>query len=413
MDQRLSLSLVTVLFLLTRCSSGNEASSDDEGDNDATFAETYADFGETVSNAVPDGLKTGVAAASMAVMRDLSGTCAGSYTDCPGLTASGGADSLAGEILSRLWALDYDDECTKAFITDGTCFTCTDCVNGAVGSNYIKPTLLADPESCAGTSTTEGRYVNFGIDPCYFDTLIGQIDNMEECLSIEGASVDISTAVPWYASWNLPQSVNFSGYQEGSSGSGGLWWTVNSGSSDDRFFIFLDPDWLYGGVRDVGNNRFLFFGTGSPSYYEGLSEGSGINIAAYAGSLSSDNPDFEAIQIRDQPPNSYIYRIRSNGSHLWAQYWQGDDFPGSPEEAEGIKDSPTETRCVEIGTNIPLSKYVPLGDCVTSFGAASVDELDRDSNYALKIVDGETAGSIGFTTSLTSAAETSCTEEGD
>ncbi len=188
---------------------------------------------------------------------------------------------------------------------------------------------------------------------------------------------------------------------------------VNSGSSEDNeYFVSLDPDWLYGGVKDTVNDTFIFFGTGSPAYYAGRGEDSGVNISGYSGSLTSGSLSFEVIQVRDQPPNAYIERLRSNGSHIWVQQWQGTDFPSTPADVEAVKNSPTDTRCVEIGTSVVTSKYVPVGECVTSFEVASTDDLNQDDNFTLKIFDGETAGSIDFSTSLTSVTETSCAKEG-
>ncbi|MBI1908861.1 MAG: hypothetical protein HYS22_01670 [Deltaproteobacteria bacterium] len=412
MKKIISLAILLGFVGFSSCSSSS--SDDTTTTEEATEAATYAVFGEALNNQVPAGLKIGTVSSSLNAFRvnhpknALSGTCSSSYTDCPSLTASGGADSMAGEILSRLWGLDYNNECTDAFLADGTCFNCTDCSNGSVGSKYIKPTVLADPKSCATISTTAGHYVNFGVDPCFFDSMIAKIENVKSCVAIRGEEVSIVSAIPWYASWGIPQTIAFSGFQKGSDATDGFWWTVNQGSAEDQYFVSLNSNWLYGGIRNKAEDRFLFFATGSPAYYAGRGEGSGINVAGYAGSLSASTQLFEAIQIRDQAPNSYINRLKSNGSYLWAQYWQGTDFPATPTAAETVKNSPTETRCVQIGTSISTSKYVPLATCVASFGAASVAELNQDSGFTLKIVDGQTAGSIDFATPLTAASATSC-----
>lgn len=398
--------LPTLMLVCTLISFGCGSSSNSSGSN--STADTYAIFGKTLSDAVPTGLKTGGANADIAasVAKALSGQCLDSYADCPYLTTAGGGDSMTGEILMRLWGLDYHDECTSSLISAGTCFFCADCQAGEVGVHYIKPTLLENPTACAATSTSTGRYVNFGVDPCFFDAMIGQISNIAECETVQGGAIDISSAIPWYASWGLSQTVNFSSYYA-RDGGGGIWWTVNSGASgNQQHFLSLDSNWLYMGVKDPGSDAFLFLGTGSPAYYNGLNEGNGVNIAAYAGTLSAIPAQFEAIQVRVQSPNDYIERMTSNGSYLWYQSWQGSDFPSTPDQVDTIKNTPTNTRCVQIGASIVSSKYAPLADCVTSFGKASAEALNQDSNYTLKIIDGQTANSIDFSSSLTPATTT-------
>ncbi|MFH1654925.1 MAG: hypothetical protein ABIE74_12865 [Pseudomonadota bacterium] len=396
--------LVTISFF-PGCGSSSSSSSN-------TDAAVYATFGKDLNDAIPAGLKTGGVNGSLAVIfgKTLSGTCAADYTGCPNITATGGGDSSTGEILMRLWGLDYNSECTTAFLDDGTCFDCADCNTGSVGTTkFIKPTMLANPTACATTSTTAGRYVNFGVDPCFFDSMVGQITNIAECKTVQGGDVNISSAIPWYASWGIPETVNFSSYY--SSGTGGMWWTVNDGAAgNEQYFLSLDSNWLYTGIKDVANDEFLFIGTGSPAYYSGRGEGSGVNIAAYTGTLSAIPAEFEAIQVRVQDPNKYIERMRSNGSHLWYQSWSANIFPNTPADVAGIKNSPDSNRCVEIGTSVVTSKYVPLVDCVTSFGA-DVATLNQDDNYTLKVIDGESANSIDFSSALTPTTTTSCLSE--
>lgn len=398
------LIILAAILIIAGCGSSSSSSP-------GTDATTYATFGKILNDAIPAGLKTGGVNANVALslVKALSGTCAADYTACPNLTASGGGDSSTGEILMRLWGLDYNNECTTAFLSDGTCFECADCQTGAVGiTKYIKPTMLANPTACSTTSTTAGRYVNFGVDPCFFDSMIGQITNIEECKTVQGGAVNISSAIPWFASWGIPETVNFSSYYSRGSG-GGIWWTINNGASgNQQYFLSLDSSWLYTGIKDVDNDAFLFVGTGSPAYYSGRGEGNGVNIAAYAGTLSKIPAEFEAIQVRVQDPHKYIERMRSNGSHLWYQSWSGSVFPNTPGDVAGIKNSPDSNRCVQIGSSVVTSKYVPLADCVTSFKAADVNALNNDDNYALKIIDGQTANSIDFSSALTPTTSTSC-----
>lgn len=396
--------LIGIAFVVYACG-GSSSSSSTDGD-----AATYATYGTTLNNLVPAGLKAGGANLDISPgLKELSGTCASpNFTDCPYLTVSGGGDSSAGEILMRLWGLDYNSECTAALMTAGTCFNCVDCGATANG-NFIKPTMLASPSLCATTSTTSGHYVNFGVDPCFFDNMIAQISNIATCKTVAGGAVSIATAVPWYASWGIPATINFSSYY--SESNRGIWWTINNGASGaDQYFLSLDSNWLYMGVKNSGTNEFLFLGTGSPSYYAGRGEGSGVNISAYAGPLNAITTTFEAIQVRDQSPNQYIERLRSNGSYLWYQAYSGSKFPLVPSDVDTVKDSPSDNRCVQIGsTKVVESKYVPLQSCVDSFGAASVTALNQDSNYTLKIIDAQTASSISFATSLTTTVTaTSC-----
>lgn len=404
----LAVVLVACVMVIGACSSSSSSGGDGGGPGNE-----YATFGVAMNDVVPEGLKVGGANASLAaMMKELSGTCAADYTNCPYITAIGGGDSTSGEILMRLWGLDYENECSSTFFGEGKCFSCEDCDTGSVGTtNFIKPTMLDSPTSCGTTSTSNGRYVNLGIDPCFFDAMIGQISNIAECETVQGGAVDISSAVPWYASWGIPQTVNFSSYYSKSDG-GGIWWTVNSGASGvDQYFLSLDSNWLYAGIKNTERDEFLFLGTGSPSYYAGLGEGSGVNISAYTGPLSAITTTFEVIQVRDQPPYSYIERLRSNGTHVWYQSWMSTTFPSTPSDVDAVKNSPEMNRCVEIGASVVTSKYVPLTDCVTSFGATSVENLNLDSNYTLKIIDGQTAGSIDFSTALTPTTQTSCLEE--
>ena len=90
---------------------------------------------------------------------------------------------------------------------------------------------------------------------------------------------------------------------------------INIKNDNKQYFISLDANWLYGGIKDPDEDYFMFFGTGSPAYFGGIGEDGGINISAYSGTLSEIPAPFEAIQVRDQGLNTYIERLKSNGSH--------------------------------------------------------------------------------------------------
>jgi hypothetical protein len=251
------------------------------------------------------------------------------------------------------------------------------------------------------------------MDPCRFDSIINEISNIAACETTQGGAVDISTAVPWYSSWGLSQTVNFSSYYARDNG-GNVWWTINNGANgNQQYFLSLDSNWMYMGFKDPTNNKFMFFGTGSPAYFtaEAARDGytTGVNIAGYAGTLTGIPAQFEAIQVRNQSPHTYIERLKSNGSYVWYQNWDANKYPTTPSAVAGVKDSPSENRCVQIGNSVVQSKYVPLADCVTSFGKTDVSDLNKDDNFMMKIIDGQTANAIQFTTSLTpTKTSTSC-----
>ncbi len=407
--------LVGVAFIVDCSSRGGT----ETGHSDAI---PYANFGKTVSDAIPEGLRAVGAAANIATqMKTLTGTCAGDYIDCPAFSEIGGGDSATGEILMRLWAMDYNDECLGDSGDEVDCFFCPDCNADESGTWYLRPSMFLTSDSddasiCDSESTSGGRYVNFGIDPCFFDSMIAEIDNISECEGVVGGDVDISSAMPWYASWGVPQYVNFSGYSPRSEG--GMWWTVNDGDAgNEEYYFSVSSEWIFAGMKYPDDNKFIFFGTGSPSYYEGreelgLEDASGINIAAYAGSLEANPTDasnvtFEALQFRDQEEHRYIERMKSkitseDVAYIWYQAWQGEDaVPATPGAAvDAVKDSPTANRCVEVGSTVAGSKYVPLSDCVDAFGVADVATLNLDDNYILKIIDVATANSMNFDTPL-------------
>ena len=401
--KRITMFIVLIgLVTWTGCSSSSTTGGTETGS-------TYATFGQTVGGVYPSGLTAGGVNADISLMmKKLSGECASSYTDCPYITASGGGDSDAGEILMRLWALDYNGDCTEALLEDGTCFDCEDCNTGSVGTTeFYKPTMLSSPRACATTSTTVGKYVNFGVDPCFFDTIINEITNIEACETVEGGAVDISLVVPWYSSWGIEQTIKFSAYYSRSSG--GIWWTVNNGDAgNEQVFLSLNSNWLYFGQKREASDEFIFFATGSPAYF--ASEGGGVNIAAYSGPLSTITKRFEVIQVRDQT-EKYIERLRVNDTHVWYQKWSESAAPATPDEVEDAKNSPDSNRCLKIGDSVVRSLYVPFEDCVTAFSASSTDNLNSDDNYTLKIIDFRTASSIDFSDALTPTTETSCLEE--
>ena len=152
----------------TDTTSGTDTTSETEEEESDTTVADLTTFGAIVNAAIPSGLKLGSSSFMHFSKNTLAGTCATDYTDCPYITVENGGDSSAGEILMRLWGLDYNDECTAAYLADGTCFTCADCSAGAA-LNFIKPTMLVDATACASTSTSDGHYVNMGVDPCFFD----------------------------------------------------------------------------------------------------------------------------------------------------------------------------------------------------------------------------------------------------
>ncbi|MFH0799451.1 MAG: hypothetical protein V2A66_04635 [Pseudomonadota bacterium] len=405
-----SFAFLVLSFTLSSCGSSSSSSSN-------TDALDYAKFGQTVDSAIPAGLKAGGANADIAaiITKTLSGTCASpNFESCPYITTSGGGDENSGEILMRLWSLDYHSDCTDALITAGTCFECKDCGTG-YNNRFVKPTMISSPTSCALANTATAYYVNLGVDPCFFDTIIGNISNIPACKTVAGGTVNISTAVPWYASWGIPQTISFSSYYKDSN-SRNIWWTVNDGAAGSaQYFFSLDSNWLHVGLKDTSADKFLFLGTGSPAYYQAEATAggytTGVNISAYAGTISAIPAQFEAIQVRVQDPNKYIERMKSNGSYLWYQGWSksAGTFPETASDVDTYKNNPSTNRCVQIGSSVVLSKYVPLDSCVTSFGKASTTELNQDSNYTLKIIDGTTVSAVSFTTSLTpTVTESSC-----
>lgn len=402
--KRLSIQWILLfsIFVFISCAS------DDDSNLTAvstTSVKSEADFGSTLNSAVPSGLKTGTASSSSSVyfiqpddrLEDLSGTCLSDYTSCPNVTEENGWDSDTGEILSKIWAIDYNDECTSAKLADGTCFELT----GATGySKYIQPTLLEAPSTCSDLSTSDIKALNFGIDPCFFDAKIAEIQKYSECKDGDGTAYDISTIVPWYSTWSIPQTVTFKGFS-GTAGAG-MYWTI-ANTDGKKYFISVDSNWLYGGIKDETNNEFFFFGTGSPAYYVSAGEDSGVNLSAYAGDIPVNNVlgTFETIQIRSQGANKYIKRQLVNSTHVWYQSWSGS-FPTTSTEAENVKNTPDDNRCLEIGASVSQSKYVPFTNCYTAFSKASQTEMNADSNFKLKIFDQQTLESINFSTRLVS-----------
>lgn len=397
------LTLVLCLFVVCGCGSSSSSSG-----GSSTDAIPYASFGQTLNNSIPAGLKTAGTSTNIAILPDktLSGDCLASYTNCPAVTAAGGSDEYVAEVLTRIWGLDYHDECTDAFIANNTCFLCNGCTGSDTGVlTLIKPTMLENPAACYSTPLTQGRYVNFEVDPCRFDLMIGTITTIKECETVKGAAVDISTAIPWYASWGLSQTVNFSSYSSVDK----LWWTINNGAAgNQQYFLALTPNYYFTGTKDPSSDTFIFIGANSPST---IVSNSGGSVAAYAGTLSAITTQFEAIQVRAEGDYKYINRVKSNSSHVWYQGWFDSDFPSTSSEIESKKNNPTTYRCMEIGTSVTASKYVPLSDCVTAFGKASVEELNEDSNYTLKIIDGTTIGSITESSALAPTTTTTCVEE--
>ena len=308
--------------------------------------------------------------------------------------------------------MDYSSECTDEFLADGTCFTCEDCNNGS-GTDYIIPTVFADPTACATTETVDAHYVNMGVDPCFFDAQIADIQLVDTCATVEGGDVDISAVIPWYASWGIPQMINFSAVEDN------MAWTINDGDDGTtQYFVQIDSDWLYAGIKDTTNNEFFFLGTGSPAYYVSNGEDAGININAYAGPyagpITSDTSEFEAMQVRDQGDNTYMSRMKSNGTYLWYAEWSSTDdtVPMTPAEVAAKKNVPSENRCVLIGDSVSTSKYVPLAECVTSFEVADTTALNNDDLYILKVFDIETLNLIDFSTALTADVAATCISEG-
>ncbi|MBF0360500.1 MAG: hypothetical protein HQK49_05775 [Oligoflexia bacterium] len=403
--------LLLILSLLISCSAKDSAPS-----GLTSGANAEAVFGTTLNSALPAGLKSGASSSdassdissdafidasidnTLKTVKDLTGTCLSDYTSCPYITATGGWDYTSGEILSKLWAIDYNNQCTSAYLTDGTCFQLT---GGNSYSTYIKPTVLSSPSECATMSSSNIKALNFGIDPCMFDNKVANIQNYSTCKSLAGTSFDISALVPWYSSWNIPQTVKFSGFS-GTAGAG-MYWTISNDDSK-KYFISIDSNWLYGGIKDDVGKKFFFFGSGSPSYYDSIGEGSGMNLSAYSGDIPVNGVlgNVQIIQVRSQGSNKYIIRQMINSTHVWFQYWN-TNFPTTPAAAALIKDTPDSNRCLQIGANVSLSKYVPFSDCVTAFSKTSVTELNQDSNFELKVIDEQTLNAVNFSTRFVSS----------
>ncbi len=399
-------------------------SSEDVTDVTETDASQYANFGATLSETLPAGLKTATAGGSNKVFdisdslvnMALSGDCATNFTNCPTISESGGGDSQTGEILMKIWGMDYVDACTEV---SEICFHCPDC--NTEGTWYRKPTMMSnDGTDCATTESSDIVAVNFGVDPCAFDSTVASIE-MADCAEVEGTAQDISSILPWYASWNIPQNIAFSGFQAQGSGAGvGVYWSiVNSDNASGHYFVSLSDDWIHVGIKTrdatTGNlDEFLYIGAGSPDYYEGAGEDRGWNMSAYTGDIATDTNaatrEVETYQSRSQGEHRYIQRTRINATHAYAQSWTNTDstLPETDAEVATKKNNPSMTRCLEIGATVPASKYVPISDCVTAFGATDEADLNNDDNYRLKIFSEAALKAQTFSERLTTSTATAC-----
>ncbi|MBC8258892.1 MAG: hypothetical protein H8E38_07745 [SAR324 cluster bacterium] len=411
------ISVACAFIFITSCSKKDEGSS-------TTTASEYADFGASMSNALPIGLKSGTTSSSSktkirSALTLQSGSCTDNYTGCPTVSESGGGDSQTGEIVMKIWAKDYGNVCSVA---SETCFHCPDCNSG--GTWYRKPTMMInDGKDCALTNSSNLVSVNFGVDPCAFDSTIQAIE-FDNCKTVEGTAYDISSIIPWYERWNIPKNVEFSAFQAQSgtssdSGSGIYWSVINAGNTKGLYFFDISKNWIHTGIKTRDNStgeldEFLFIGAGSPTYYEGIGETSGWNMSAFAGDLASDNNSstrvVETYQSRSQGSNRYIQRTKINATHAWAQTWSSSDstLPETDGEVASKKNSPSTTRCLQVGSSISAAKYVPVTDCVTAFNADNESDLNDDLNYRLKIFAEATLKTQSFSARPTTNTSNVC-----
>ncbi|MGK5088238.1 hypothetical protein WDW86_11830 [Bdellovibrionota bacterium FG-2] len=397
---RLGIVLVLSCSVLASVSCGRKSSGDEHP------GAAYADFAKLTSDAVPSGFKTGGTAAFIdtSVMdlvtenqsTYLADGCA-SGDECLMVSTT---DSFSGEIFSKVWAMDYNGECTAAGIAAGTCFDCPSC--NSAGTKYNKPTMISDPTACATLSSMEAKYVNFGFDPCAFDSKVSNVANFDTCKASAGKAVDISTAIPWYASWGVPQSPIINGFSKDSTQGGSMWWGfVSNDPAKGKYFVSIDSTMLNAGIKDVTNNFVMYFGMGSTLSSYGAD---GPSLSGYAGTLSGSS--FETIQVRDQGANKYINRIKSNdaGTHIYAQSWDPATVPLTAADIAAKKDSPLSQRCVKLGAKVALAKFVPLSECATAFGGS----LPLDAAFIFKLIPLSALHEVQFTTALTADAASAC-----
>lgn len=380
------------------------------GDSDTTArpGSAYADFGVTLESSIPAGFKTGGAGSRATLNSD-------SMREAPGCRDSRSClmttSSSAGELFMKIWAMDYENECTDALVTAGTCFQCPAC-NANSGTYYKKPLMLSAPETCP-TAETTGSFVNFGIDPCRFDIEIAQVDNFATCAAGTGTTMDITTVVPWAATWSVPTSITFLGYSNGL-----LWNFVDGDAANGKYFVQADTTQVFAGIKDVSNNFFMYFGVGATTTSFGET---GPNLNGYAGTLTGDRT-FETIQIRNQTGDRaihrYINRVKSNaaGTHVYMQQWSDDgatrtaganDLQAQAGITAAKAAGPDSAYCALLGETVATSTFVELSVCITAFGHTTQAELDDDDNYYFKLIPMDLMSTSIFQ-KITSADSSTC-----
>ena len=415
------IALGLAAIVATSCSDGG---STEESDNASYPGAKYADFGVMTSTAIPDGLKTAGEAAGTAsqgnsgillssspsIPQSNSNSVPGCYRSTepnrtgPCLMVE---SSDAGELFMKVWAMDYDNECTEEQKREGKCFTCPACnpdFNGGNGTNYLKPTLLENPSSCATLDYKSAKYVNFGIDPCDFDSKIAPVQNIETCKNGSESNIDVTPAIPWASKWGIPTEIAFAGFNSD------MLWRVTDTA---KYFVRVNSETMFAGYKDPSNDVFMYFGVGSAASSFGKG---GPNLSGYAGSPTGKS-GFETIQLRNQTDSTgnvhqYINRIKSspNQEYVYMQIWH-DNSSGSGGQSSGQNDivdninsaigKPDSSFCAKMNSTVSKSQFVAISECITAFDVDTEAKLNAESLYTFKLFPLKKLNEVVFS-SLTS-----------
>jgi hypothetical protein len=209
---------------------------------------------------------------------------------------------------------------------------------------------------------------------------------VDACFASAGKEITLNDYFPYASDWGLPATIKVQGAIE-----------INQ----VRYYFGVNPAQVGTGGQYIltqkayagGVSQLVFIDrVKNAFFYLTSSDGSGTmsTITAFNGTLPGADGTvvgaFESVTIRYYPSGTspITLRMKSNGTHIYVQYWIGK-VPGMDGFDASTTTSFNGDKCIKLNTTLPNSTYEEADTCVTAFGAATEAALAADTSYRLRL----------------------------
>jgi hypothetical protein len=306
-----------------------------------------------------------------------------------------GAPPSAPSLMDAIWNQMESGSCTDAQLANGDCFKVR---IGSAGTflSFVRPPVLTHPDLCRDPDLTMNSETANALGGAAISRVC-RLENalvrggsvVDACYDKPGKEITLTDYIPFVADWGLPSKLKIQGSFKVHNDDSVYYFAVNPAvTSAAGQFIFSRSAYAGGSLElahiDRTNKKFL-------TLIMSGGQGTSPSILGFSGDLPAVEDgtkvgSFEVVKIQyytnGTPP--VTFRLKSNGTHLWSQFWLSD-YPGNI----GFNASTAETfnndMCLAFAANLPQSTYEDKSVCVAAFGKTTDSEVSDDMTYRLRL----------------------------